>query len=133
MNKMDKQVINQYLNNFRRLFSRYLKSDVGIQTTTYPFNGGAIIVIELGFGIPTKEEIRSNSINLQNAMIRTNLFEHPEETQEIPGTTIVLSKNKIVIMKTEDEEQWNEETAKSDIDKIISPIMKRKQNNGGED
>ena len=69
--KMDRLIINLYLNNFRRLFSRYLKSNVGIQTTTYPFGEGAIMIIELGFGIPTKEEIRSNSNDLQEAMRRT--------------------------------------------------------------
>lgn len=130
--KMDRQIINLYLNNFRRLFSRYLKSNVGIQTTTYPFWEGAIMIIELGFGIPTKEEIRSNSNDLQEAMRRTNLFEHPDASQEIPGTTIVLSANKIVILKTSDEAQWTEDAIAEDIDKIIVSIKKRRQNHGRE-
>ena len=90
------------------------------------------MIIELGFGIPTKEEIRSNSNDLQEAMRRTNLFEHPDASQEIPGTTIVLSANKIVILKTSDETQWTEDAIVEDIDKIIVSIKKRRQNHGRE-
>lgn len=44
--KMEKQDVQKYINNFRRLFSSYLKPNVGIQSTVYPFEKGAIIVFE---------------------------------------------------------------------------------------
>lgn len=130
-NMIEKQVLNQYLNNFRRLFSRFLKSGVGIQTTSFPFNEGIVIVVELGIGIPTKEESRTNSKDLKEALMRTNLFEGNDTPQEIPGTTIILSKNKIVILKNDDADQWNEEAVKVDISNIIKPI--KRKINGRED
>lgn len=122
---MDKTIINQYLNNFRIKLSRYLKSGVGIQTITYPFDGGAVIVIELGFEIPTKEDIRSKSDSLQEAVKRSNLFEHPEGVQDIPGTSILLVKNKILILKTQNAEYWSEDAVRNDVNKIISSLMER--------
>lgn len=130
-NMIDKQVLNQYLNNFRRLFSRFLKSGVGLQTISFPFNEGVVIVVELGIGIPTKEESRTNSKDLREALKRTNLFEDNDVLQEIPGTTIILSKNKIVILKNDSADQWSEEAVKVDIRNIITPI--KRKINGQED
>jgi hypothetical protein len=130
---VEKQIINQYLNNFRRLFSHFLKSGVGVQITTFPFNEGVVIVVELGLEIPTKEENRASSKNLKEALIRTNLFEGTDTPSEIPGTSIILSKNKIVILKTNNEDQWNEDAIKADIDNIIKPIIEKRKQNGGED
>jgi hypothetical protein len=130
---VEKQVINQYLNNFRRLISRFLKSGVGVQAISYPFNEGAVIVVELGMGIPTKEEGRTMSKDLRDALIRTNLFEESDVLPEIPGTSIILSKNKIVILKTDNDNQWNEDAVKTDIDNIMRPVMERKNQDGGED
>ena len=56
---VDRQVVIEYLNNFRRLLSKYLKSGVGVQTISYPFDNGVIIVVELGSGIATKDENRT--------------------------------------------------------------------------
>lgn len=128
---LERQVVTQYLNNFRRLFSRFLKSGVGIQTISYPFEDGIVMVIELGFDIPTKEENRTNSKDLKEALKRTNLFEGEDFPQEIPGTTIILSKNKIIIIKNNDEGQWSENAVKTDINNIFTIL--KKNANGRED
>ena len=96
---VDKTVITEYLNNFRRYLSKYLKSGVGVQTISYPFDKGAIIVIELGMGVPTKDDSRSQSLDLKEALTRTNLFENINDVPEIPGTSILLLKNKIVYLQ----------------------------------
>ena len=120
-----RQIQNRYLNDFRRLFSRFLKSGVGIQITSYPFNVGVVVVVELGFGIPTKEESRTESKDLKEALMRTNLFEGNDVPQEISATKIVLFKNKVVILKSDDENQWNENAVKTDIDKIITSLKRK--------
>ena len=71
--KMEKQDIQKYINNFRRLFSSYLKPNVGMQTTVYPFDKGAIIVVELNINSLNKDELRASSINIQEALKKTNL------------------------------------------------------------
>ena len=125
---VDRQVVIEYLNNFRRLLSKYLKSGVGVQTTSYPFDGGVIMVVELGSGIVTKDENRTKSNNLKEALHRTNLFEEADFVPEIPGTSILLSMNKIVILKTTDSKQWSEDFAKADITNVINAIRNKQQN-----
>lgn len=125
---VDRQVVIEYLNNFRRLLSKYLKSGVGVQTISYPFDNGVIIVVELGSGIATKDENRTKSNNLREALYRTNLFEEIDSVPEIPGTSILLSMNKIVILKTVDSKQWSEDSAKADVTNVINAIRSKVQN-----
>ena len=125
---VDRQVVIEYLNNFRRLLSKYLKSGVGVQTISYPFDNGVIIVVELGSGIATKDENRTKSNNLREALSRTNLFEETDSVPEIPGTSILLSVNKIVILKTIDSKQWSEDSAKEDVTNVINAIRSKVQN-----
>ena len=122
---VDKQVIIEYLNNFRRLLSKYLKSGVGIQTVSYPFDGGVVMTIELGTGRATKDENRSPSRTLRDAISRTNLFEETNSIPDIPGTSILLSKNKIVVLKTEHLKQWSEESANLDVNNVINAIKNK--------
>lgn len=120
---MDRQEIQNYINNFRRLFSRFLKSDVGIQSTVYPYDKGSVIVYELGLNLQNKDDIRSNSKEITDALKRTNLFENEkgEQVHSFAGTNILLIKNKIVVIKDDNTKEWTEEKAQLDIDKIIQP------------
>lgn len=121
--KMDRQEIQMYINNFRRLFSRFLKPDVGIQSTIFPFDKGSVIVYELGLNLQNKDDLRSNSKEISEALKRTNLFENEKGNQihSFVGTNILLIKNKIVVIKDENPNEWTEEKAQLDIEKIIQP------------
>ena len=129
-----KEII-QYLNNFRRLFSNFLKNGVGIQITTYPFDKGYVVIVELGLGIKTKEEMRAQSPNLQTALKRTNLFDTQNIPQEMLETYIILSQNKIILIKTDDEKQWSDEAVVADMKNIMKQIVENRRNriNGKKD
>jgi hypothetical protein len=120
---MDRQEIQNYINNFRRLFSRYLKPDVGIQSTVYPYDKGSVIVYELGLNLQNKDDLRSSSKEITEALKRTNLFENEkgEQIHSFIGTNILLIKNKIVVIKDDNSKEWTEEKAQLDIEKIIQP------------
>lgn len=125
----DKKVIN-YLNNFRRLFSPMLRSGVGLLFTIYPYNGGCVVVGEVGVGLQTKDEYRSVSPTLQEAMRRTNLFKGEENPGNVPGTSVILSKNYIIIIKNNDDEQWTEDVAVKDVRVVVDAVMDKRRNNG---
>jgi hypothetical protein len=122
--KMEKQDIQKYINNFRRLFSSYLKPNVGMQTTVYPFDKGAIIVFELNIDSLNKDEIRAKSIDVQDALKRTNLFEKEkrESLHNFIGTNIILAGNKVVIIKDNNLSEWTLYKLEKDIEKIIKPV-----------
>ena len=121
--KMEKQDIQKYINNFRRLFSSYLKPNVGMQTTVYPFDKGAIIVIELNIEILNKDDIRTKSNDIQDALKRTNLFESEkkEDIHNFVGTNIILIKNKVVFIKDNNLSEWTLNKVEQDIEKIVKP------------
>ena len=121
--KMEKQDIQKYINNFRRLFSSYLKPNVGMQTTVYPFDKGAIIVIELNIETLNKDDIRTKSNDIQDALKRTNLFESEkkEDIHNFVGTNIILIKNKVVFIKDNNLSEWTLSKVEKDIEKIVKP------------
>ena len=121
--KMEKQDIQKYINNFRRLFSSYLKPNVGMQTTVYPFDKGAIIVIELNIETLNKDDIRTKSNDIQDALKRTNLFESEkkEDIHNLVGTNIILIKNKVVFIKDNNLSEWTLNKVEQDIEKIVKP------------
>ena len=119
---MDKQVILQYTNNFRRLFTPVLKPNVGMQIVSYPYDGGVLFVIELGFNIHSKDDFRSSANSLSEAMSRTNLFEAVPLDMVIPGTSILLINNKVVVIKNDDGSQWGVEAVNNDISRILEVI-----------
>lgn len=121
--KMEKQDIQKYINNFRRLFSSYLKPNVGMQTTVYPFDKGAIIVVELNINSLNKDELRASSINIQEALKKTNLFENEkkEDIHNFVGTNILLVKNKVVFIKDNSLSEWTLSKVEKDIEKIVKP------------
>lgn len=121
---VENAVINSYLNNFRIALSRYLKPGVGIQTVSYPFNKGVVVVVEMDFRIQTKNENRSPSDDLSSALLKTNLFEVSSFIPTIPGTALIFSKNKIVILKTDQKDQWSESAVRTDIRNIVEFIKK---------
>lgn len=121
--KMEKQDIQKYINNFRRLFSSYLKPNVGMQTTVYPFDKGAIIVVELNIETLNKDDIRTKSNDIQDALKRTNLFESEkkEDIHNFVGTNIILIKNKVVFIKDNNLSEWTLNKVEQDIEKIVKP------------
>lgn len=119
---MDNQIINSYLNNFRRFLGKYLKPGVGMTTTTYPHPEGAVIVLKLGFGISTQSELKGESESLAEALTKTTLFEgKPNNSKTNIGTSIILSKNKIILIKDNDQNQWNEDSARKDVNRVVKP------------
>ena len=123
---MDRQEIQNYINNFRRLISQFLKPDVGIQSIIYPYDNGVVIVYELGLNLQNKDDFRSNSKDVFEALKRTNLFENDEHNNSsFGGTNIFLIKNKIVVIKDEKPQEWSEERARLDIGKIITTTKEK--------
>lgn len=128
---IEKKALTQYLNNFRIQFSKYLKINVGVQTISYPFDKGVIIIAVLGFGIQTKDEFRKDSTNFKEALNKTNLFDGDINIpQEIPNTFIILIKNKIILIKPDKEKQWSNKSVEIDVKSIVKSILeKRNQQN----
>ena len=120
---IERNSFNNYINNFRRNFVPYLKSGVGMQTRCIPYESGAVIVIEVGQGLLAKDEYRTSASSLQEALQRTNLFELITTPVTVPGTSIVMANNKLVLIKTEDTSEWSEGASVKDVNGIINKVF----------
>lgn len=123
---MERQEIQTYINNFRRLISQFLKPNVGIQSIIHSYDKGVVIVYELSLNLQNKDDFRSDSKDVSEALKRTNLFENEEHnTSSFGGTNIFLIKNKIVVIKDDKSQEWTEEKAQLDINRILTPIKEK--------
>lgn len=112
---------NEYLNNFRRFLSKYLKSSVGVRTKTYSYEDGCVIVVSLGINLQVRDEaITVNS--LREALQKTTLFEDIPNSLNILSTSIFLIGRKIVLIKNSADDLWSENSAKNDVEKIIEKL-----------
>lgn len=122
MKNVSEEIVNQYINNLRIAFSPYLKSGVGIQSIWIPYEDGSVIMIKLGFNIPTKGEKRNEAKDLTEALSRTQLFENFTNPVTVKDTSIMLLENTILVIKIDDVSVWKEENAKKDVSEIIHKI-----------
>lgn len=119
---MEKEIINRYLINFRRYFTPYLKTDVSVKNSVFPYVDGAIIIMELGYNSSNNTEYRVTSRTLTEAMERTNLFDDPASASPIFETKIVTIKNRIIIMKNDNMTFWSEKAAHTDVNNLMASL-----------
>lgn len=124
---MERSLINNYLSNFRRLVSPFLKQDVSLKTIVYPFKDGSLIVMEFNYEGNGNTDFRSQSNCAQEALRRSNLFEDPENAPEIEGTKIFVQRNKLIALKGEKESNWDVVSAKSDVIEFVKSLDKPKK------
>lgn len=116
--------IQSYINNFRRYIGRYLKADLGLKVSAFPFDKGCIIKFEFTEDL-NDDYINNSLVNLQEAMQKADLqIEDKNGTIindfKVSGTRIFLIDNKIFLIKGSTEREWSENKARDDFERIIS-------------
>lgn len=124
---MERTLINNYLSNFRRLVSPFLKQDVSLKSIVYPFKEGALIIVEFNYEGNGNNDFRSESADIQEALRRSNLFEDPENAKEVEGTKLFIQKNKLIALKGSKDSNWNATSAKSDVTGFIDALSNQKK------
>ncbi|MBR0166121.1 MAG: hypothetical protein IJQ13_04505 [Prevotella sp.] len=123
---MERDVVGRYITNFRRFVTPYTKEGVSIKAIAYPYPHGAVIVFDMNFDAASSTEYRSDSVTMQEALKKTNLFDSPEEATTVKNTKVVWTDNYVIVMKGEDSDLWSEKASKSDVDNLIESISKAK-------
>ncbi|WP_395075858.1 hypothetical protein [Flavobacterium sp.] len=120
---MEKDKIQLYLNNFRRLISPYLRKDINFKSIIYPANNGAIIELKFQITAPIKDEFRKNEESVTDSLKRINQHAFGGNLAGFifSGTNIVMVEGRIIIIKDKEDIQWTEEQVKKDVEKIINP------------
>jgi hypothetical protein len=115
--------IQTYINDFRRHLSRYLKPNIGLACKAYPAQGsGAILEFTIRRGIANDDKFMVVEPTVNDALgkIRQHAFGGDLRGFVFAGTNVVMEKDRIILIKGgNDESEWNDEGAQSDVKKIL--------------
>lgn len=122
---MEKHIIKTYIDNFRRFIYPHLKDNVFMEVVAYPAKDGCLMLFEFNNLKNNDTDIRSKSENIQEAMMRSNIFDKPKEAPAIQGTKMVITHSHLIILKGDKDSNWDSDTAKRDVEKFINALNKR--------
>lgn len=124
----DRQVIQSYINNFRRHITSFLRPRVGIRAVVHPcVEDGAVIEFFLGPNIESDDEYSADRMNLAEVLagIRQNFVGGNLGGVRFLGTNISLEPDRIMLIKEDSLDEWSDEKAKKDIESIVSTYRNR--------
>lgn len=120
-----REIIQDYVNNFRINMSIYLKPGLGILCDIYPIESeGAILVFTLGLNINNKDTYMKieKKVNDSLKKIPQKAFGGNLEGFKFGGTNLITEDNRIIIIKGEDTlSDWNDKSAKNDVQRLVDP------------
>jgi hypothetical protein len=120
----NRETLQNYVNNFRRNVSPYLKPNIGIQANIYPCSqDGAIIEIKFIPSGTSCDNYESTSGTLSAALssVNQNAFAGSLSSFHFSGTNLIMDPNRIILIKDNSLNQWDEQQARKDIKAILSP------------
>jgi len=123
---MDKKKYQNYINNFRRRLTPYLKPGIGLTCNIYPSqDGGGILEFVMGKAVENDDTYKeiSNSIGTALSNIEQKAFSGNLESFIFSGTNTILENNRIILIKDADTNEWSDEAAKRDVDKLVSNMQ----------
>ncbi len=102
--------------------SSYLKSDIGIKASVYPFDDAVILEFEFSDAFSNNDIFHTKSTSVLEAIRRAKLDEFPFSNNVVfKGTNYYLVDKKVYLIKDESSSQWTEEQVYIDIQRIINP------------
>jgi hypothetical protein len=120
---MEREKIQNYINNFRRKISPYLKANIGLKTIVYPYDKGIFMSFEFGLNNQNKEEFRGECRNIAEVFQRAKVtsFGGSNSKATFNGTNFIMFENIVNIIKDFDEDEWTDDQASKDVQRILNP------------
>lgn len=121
---MEKNIIQNYINNFRTSISRFLKENVGLKVMVYSYTDGVVLIFEPGLNIANKDEYKSVSDSINEALMKTNLFKKDilDLSISFTGTYRLPIPHKLIILKDNSEAEWTASKANNDVTSFIHSL-----------
>ena len=123
-------VYKNYYQSFLDVAKKYLKPNVGIKFEFYPFDGGALIYVELLSGAGDRAIQRKTEGTLSAALHRTTLFES-KICESFNGKSIsetlyhICSPDRYLLFKSDEEKDWSAHAAYSDFKVIMKKLLEK--------
>ena len=120
---IDKELIQDYLNNFRYQISGVLNPDIEISSVVYPCKeDGAIIEFRFGKGIKSVDEYKKpfNRIADALATIKQRAFGGELVSFKFSGTNYIMEFHRLILIKDNSPSEWTMKQANKDALKFIT-------------
>ncbi|WP_157942231.1 hypothetical protein [Salinibacter altiplanensis] len=119
----DRNVIQNFVNNFRKQIYPYLRSGAGIKCTIYPaVEEGAILEFSVGEHEVNTDKYLDDYSTVNEAIksIKQSAFGGDMDAFNFEGTNYILEDKRIILIKGSDSEKyWGENAAMNDVKEII--------------
>ena len=120
---MNKDNIQNYINNFRRRLAPFLKPSVGVLCKIFPADDeGAILEFTIGLGIENDDNYEEVSPSLGKALaqVHQRAFGGNLEGFRFGGTNTIFEENRVIYMKDASSEEWSDEAAAKDVVALVN-------------
>ncbi len=120
---IDKELIQDYLNNFRYQISGVLNPDIEISSVVYPCKeDGAIIEFRFGKGIKSVDEYKKpfNRIADALATIEQRAYGGELVSFRFSGTNYIMEFHRLILIKDNSPSEWTMKQANKDALKFIT-------------
>ena len=118
----NKTVIQEYINNFRRRIAQFLKPGIGLACNIYPaHSGGAILEFMIEPRIENDDNYMDISPTVTDALskIKQRAFGGNLRGFIFSGTNVILEENRIILIKDESSDEWSDNAAQRDVDRVL--------------
>lgn len=119
---MDNNKINEYVFAFRSALRKYLKKGVSIKTVSYPFDSGAVNVINFNKVGEDETEVKPQSDSFADALSKTNFFKKFESQPMLEPDSMLMTGDNLIFIKNDSSASWSNSAAKADVDKFLDFI-----------
>lgn len=119
----DQKILQNYINNFRRHFSYFLKPGIGLKCNAFPVREqGALLEFSLGSGVENSDVYLATEETVNAALkhVEQKMFGGNLDGIKFSGTNISMEPGRIILIKGEDDHRlWNDDGAKRDVLRIV--------------
>lgn len=119
-----KQIIQEYINNFRRRIAKFFRPGVGMTCKVYPAqSGGAILEFKIGSGIKNDDFYNPETPTITDALgkIKQQAFGGNLSGFVFHGTNVILEGTRMIFIKDDSPAEWNDSAAERDVARVVSP------------
>ena len=113
---MQKFLIQQYVNNFRRRIARSLKPGMGLKCTVRPaLDGGAVLIFQLGENVENDDlHVPAEPMAAILSSIKQSAFGGNLAGIRFHGTNVILESDQIILIKDDQPSEWTDSAAQKD-------------------
>lgn len=112
----------QFFTLFRQRFLSYLKDGVAIMVKFYPYPNGLVAVAYLNNNDKWQNVFKETSGSMLEALNKTNLFDFRGIKPVFKTPSLAVTPNKIVFVKSDNSNEWDDKAMEIDISDIITKI-----------